>query len=417
MPLLRRHAAAAALASLLNVAAAGEPFVVHEWGVHITGAAHLVGTPAQRDPRPVVPQPVLGPPRELIDGLPTFVGRHDLEYRPRMEFREWDKPVLHFYGDVAGEITVEIRTPQGRPLAYWPLPQLIEQTDWGRMSSGVTDAVAMRWTGRLSAAVPAGALPQVGAGHWWQRCREVPGRYLTTATGTERFLFYEGTSRRSPSVRAHLGRPDAINVFEGHNKPLAGPVVVIVNDAGSLRLGAPAIPAQASRFSIETEPVADDGEAILAACRAQWEAFGMSAVEARMIVEVWREDLLGRPGFLVIARMAPDEYEAMFPLTITPKPDQLVRVGLVFDTLPEIPVADRLTWLPRLSAAMRGWGADLAGADGPSRSAAIAGLAKAGDLARPLLDTLRTGSDMRVRAAALELLARLRPDTLFETGF
>lgn len=142
----------------------------------------------------------------------------------------------------------------------------------------------------------------------------------------------------------------------------------------------------------------------------------MSPDEARMIVEVWRDDLLGRPGFLVISRMYPAGYEAMFPLTITPKPDRLVRVGLVFDTLPEIPAADRLVWLPRLSAEMNRWAGKFAGADGPQRNAAISGLAKSGDLALPLLDRLRTGTDLRARAVALELLGRMRVPTLIETS-
>ena len=406
--------------AVLGAASAGEPFIVHEWGVHITGSAPTSGNSGfhgagkgDRDgldgESGPLPRPILGPPQELIDDLPPFVGRHDLEYRPRREGRSrWRKPVLHFYGSVEGEITVEVLTPQGRPLAYWPLPQL------RLVRQERAHAVGMRWTGRLTTAAPAGALPPVAAGHWWQRCREVPGLYLNTATGSERFLFYEGTSRRSPTVTALLHQGE-LSFLSPHGQPLAGPVVVIVNDAGSLRLATPQLPQQTKLGPAALQPVGVDGEAILAACRAQWEAFGMSPVEARMIVEVWREDLLTRPGFLVITRMSPADYAEMFPLTITPTPDQLVRVGLVFDTLPKIPAAARLAWLPRLAAAMQGWAKDLAGEGGPQRTAAIAGLAKAGDLASPLLDELRAGSDLRVRAAALDLLGRLRPPTLYTT--
>lgn len=412
----------AALATAPGTASTSEPFVVHEWGVSITGSALPFAGGSGR----AIPRPTLAPPRELLDGLPPFVGRHELDYHPSVRDQGWDKPVLHFYGDVDGEISIEILTPHGRPLAYWPLPTLIEQTDTvtqteRMMVSSLTDAVGMRWTGRLTGTVPAGALPPVADGHWWQRCREIPGRYLRTSAGDERFLFYEGVSQRSPTVTSSLG-PDGLTVADYASKPMEGPVVVIVNDVGSLRLGTLALmrsdkydATMAQLAPADLKPGGEGGEAILSACRAQWEAFGMSPAEARMIVEVWRDDLLGRPGFLVISRMSPADYEAMFPLTITPKPDQLVRVGLVFDPLPKIPAATRLAWLPRLSAEMGRWAGELAGADGPQRSAAISGLAKSGDLALPLLDRLRTGTDLRARAAALELLDRLRVPTLIET--
>ena len=261
------------------------------------------------------------------------------------------------------------------------------------------------------------SLPPVAAGHWWQRCREIPGRYLSTATGNERFLFYEGASCCDPTVTTSLWRNE-LTCYNHHGKQLDGPVVVIVNDAGAIRFAAQTLSGtwfKTQRSSPAFQDGGEHGEALLAACRAQWETCGMNADEARMIVDVWREDLLKRPGFLVISRMEPADYEAMFPLTITPKPDQLVRVGLVFDTLPTVSAADRLAWLPRLSVAMSQWAAALAGADGPQRNEAITELAHVGDLARPLLDRLRVGSDARVRAAVLDLLGRLQPPTVIET--
>jgi hypothetical protein len=411
----------ATLASVPHIES-GEPFVVHEWGVCITDSALVFdGGPGR-----AIPRSVLAPPRELISNLPPFVGRHEFDYHPSATNHGWDKPVLHFYGGGDGEISIEIRTPHGRPLAYWPLPTLIEQTDTVRherrmIASSVTDAFGMRWTGRLTDTIPTGALPPVPAGHWWQRCREIPGRYLRTSDGDERFLFYEGMSQRSPTVISALG-PDKLWVTDYAVNPMESPVVVIVNDSGLLRLGTLELMrskkddwATATLRSADLRSGGDGDEAILSACRAQWEAFGMTPVEAQMIVEVWREDLLGRPGFLVISRMSPADYEAMFPLTITPKPDQLVRVGLVFDTLPTVSATVRLSWLPRLSAEMKRWAADLAGADGPQRSAAISGLAKARDLALPVLHQLLSGTDLRARAAALDLLGRLRLPTLIET--
>jgi hypothetical protein len=72
---------------------------------------------------------------------------------------------------------------------------------------------------------------------------------------------------------------------------------------------------------------------LLEACRAHWQQFGMTQAEAKAIVRSWRPDLLRPWQILVISRVSADAYDKMFPLTISPKPDKLVRVGVVFDRL------------------------------------------------------------------------------------
>jgi hypothetical protein len=59
----------------------------------------------------------------------------------------------------------------------------------------------------------------------------------------------------------------------------------------------------------------------------------MTQAEAKAIVKSWEPDLLHPWQILVISRMPAELYEKMFPLTVSPKPDKLVRVGVVFDRL------------------------------------------------------------------------------------
>src|SRR4051794_15189872 len=65
---------------------ADEPsrFVVHEWGVLVLGRSEA-GTE-------------LGPPERLPAGLPPFVLRHDVAYKPKRQDHGWNKPVIYFYG-------------------------------------------------------------------------------------------------------------------------------------------------------------------------------------------------------------------------------------------------------------------------------------------------------------------------------
>src|SRR4051794_32380190 len=77
---------------LVSLVAAGlsasgeEPpaLVVHEWGV-------LVQSNTTQGP-------MLSGPKALVSELPDFVLRHARTYVPHEEFRNWSKPVLHFYG-------------------------------------------------------------------------------------------------------------------------------------------------------------------------------------------------------------------------------------------------------------------------------------------------------------------------------
>ena len=91
--------------------------MVHEWGVTIRG---LTTAGAE-----------LGPPRELIAGLPRFALRHDKAYKPEAVLI-WDKPVVHLYGSDGMNVEVTVMTPEGRPLAYFPKPEFVQDRCSGR---------------------------------------------------------------------------------------------------------------------------------------------------------------------------------------------------------------------------------------------------------------------------------------------
>jgi hypothetical protein len=156
---------------------------------------------------------------------------------------------------------------------------------------------------------------------------------------------------------------------------------------------------------------ADGNEAkLLAACAAQWRSSGMTEAESQAIVETWRPDILDRPGLLMISRMPTVLYDQMFPLTITPRPDELVRVGMVFDTLAGQP--ERIAWVALLKARMEKWGQELSSNDYAVRQQAFGRLAQAGDLARELLEKLSKSGDTETKARATALLEQLQPGTI-----
>ena len=303
-------------------------FVVHEWAVWVKGASingTVLSSPAQlvatlpkfvqtlKDPRQATtpPQPKVG--QKAIPGGPM-----------------WNKPVLHLYGEEGMDVRVSVTTAQGLLSAYWPAGKFlgVYLTTFG------TQAVrGMEWSGTLHAK-PEGTLGESPKDHWWSAVREVPSMYFAAQKQCERFLFYEGTALKEPAVTATISA-DQLKLTNSSGDA-TGQVMVIVNSGDkrycrvvdAIKGGGDAVISKADFLAKESSE-----DQLLEACRSHWQQFGMTQAEAKAIVKSWEPDLLHPWQILVISRMPGELYEKMFPLTVSPKPDKLVRVGVVFDRL------------------------------------------------------------------------------------
>ncbi len=59
-------------------------------------------------------------------------------------------------------------------------------------------------------------------------------------------------------------------------------------------------------------------------------AAGLFADETQSLIDLWKKELFESPGLNLFYRLPPEEYDARLPLTIAPKPEATVRVGLVY---------------------------------------------------------------------------------------
>jgi hypothetical protein len=372
-----------------------EKFIVHEWGVQVIGK--------------VDGNQVLTAPAELLDGLPKFVVRN---LRPvSFEAHGWDKPVIHLYGKEGMEVSVEVATPTGVPLAYYPLPVIGkgEMVGYSRevMMQGMFHFDdGLEWRGELCRDQPDN-LAALRPRHWWNVARSIPSSYIETEAGSERFLFYEATAEQKPVIRAGIafGQIELSNSY----KEAVGPVVILVNDGTGVRglmrseisTGKPTKIAdkEFSDWSVET---------ILKNCRKQWKALGMTDAESFAIVEIWKKDLVNRLGVLVISPMPRELYDAMFPITIDPQPDELVRAGIVFDTLPGQESCS--VWLPGLAEHLRKLGPLLTSVEYAERSAAEFAFLSAGDLATEILNELAESKEPNLRVKVRQMQQKSRTD-------
>ncbi len=365
--------------------------VVHEWGVLVKGNTKT---------------PLLMAPNELITGLPEFVTLHENQYKTRKVYRPWNKPVIHFYGPSNIDIHVQLITAKGRPTAYFPKPELIEETFWS-MGDGTIEAVGMTWKGKLTTDAPK-TLPTVNEKHWWQTARTIPGLYFQQEKQSERFIFYEGTAHQAATIIGMV-KDDTLTLIN-NDEAKSGRVLLIIADNGKRYLhtvesieGRTGI--ELSRKQLMNKPT--DEKAILDACRAQWRAFGMTADEAAAITDIWKDDLLQDTGFLMISRMPPRHYDAMFPLRITPQPEELVRVGMVFDQLGG--QTDRAQWLTSLAKSINPLITQLGDNEFHKREAAQFKLRAFGDLASPFLNKATGSDDPEISNTARRLLKELEP--------
>ncbi len=191
----------------------------------------------------------------------------------------------------------------------------------------------MEWSGTLHAK-PEGKLEDAPKGHWWSAVREAPSMYFVADKECERFLFYEATAQQEPTVSAGISA-DQLKLTNSDGNA-AGEVMVIVSSGERLYcrvLETIEAGGEATISKADFLAKAFWEQQLLEACQAHWRQFGMTAAEAKAIVASWRSDLLHPWQVLVISRMPDSLYDKMFPLTVSPKPDKLVRVGMVFDRL------------------------------------------------------------------------------------
>lgn len=373
--------------------------LVHEWGVLIRGNTSA---------------PLLTTPNELISGLPDFVIAHEEKYTVQKVYRPWTKPVIHFYGDYRGDVNVQLLTALGRPLVYWPPPQLLTETFWN-MGDGTIDAVGMVWKGRITDQQP-GRTPDVEAKHWWSTARRIPGLYFESEKGSDRFIFYEGTAHQPATVTGKV-TGDTLTISNTHDAD-SGTVLVVIVDGMDRYLHAVENVPGGESVAVNRKDIMSrkaTPKQILEACRQQWITFGMTTDEARHIVDIWADDLVNTTGFVMISRLPRPIYDKIFPLKITPKPDRTVRVGLIFDSLGGNP--DRAKWLATVGPRVKKLIANLGNDSFHVRRDARFELARIGDMAKAELTIAAKSGDAETREVAKELLEAIKPAAVMPLPF
>ncbi len=404
--------------AFFNAAQAANPqaidLVVHEWGTFL-GMNASDGT-------------VLDGMYHEEHALPSFVhSRSRDQLRLPIMFVKGETPVIYFYTPRPVSVRVGVGFPEGIWTQWYPQavvvrPSLLAQAQApdrrrdGRIcwfanvipASEVPMSISKR---RGALPVPtAFALPETSRNSLWDFARDVDAAFVKTVDGTgetdraeyERFLFYRGLGQSRMPMRADA-RDGGTLALE--REPSLGDgarhifVLKVENGRGSFAYRPALRPGEQAAGVIPSmeraRPLAEFTEVLADALAAKLTESGLYPKEARAMVNTWKGSYFQNEGVRVLFVLPQSWTDAFIPISIVPKPREIVRV-----------MVGRLEMLSaereqRAEAAVR----DLAGPDAARRREAFGYLRDQGRYVEPIVRRIaRTTHDDGVRNVCRRLL-------------
>lgn len=335
---------ACTLLLLIANAAVAEPaensLVVHEWGVF------RVNTDVDFANADM---------RAEWDNLPDFVyghvkGRLVPVHWGAVEIRK--RPIIFFHASEPMTARVKIDFPGGMPGVWYPATMI--PAVYGGEQQPKT-GTTLEWMLGIKQ-IPNGwrakqaTGPAISEKHWFSRirqvkCDEIFAQYSGNPTDVERekFLYYDGLFPQGKWLKLGV-EMDRITLTSQVKHPVFD-VTVVDRRSDKVRVGrifklnaGAAIPSVVFEEVDASKFVADASETL----SKQIVEAGLHADEAGSLVDLWKKDLFETPGLHLFFRLPQSEYDARMPLTITPRPKEVVRIGLVFQGHLEPDFADRI---------------------------------------------------------------------------
>lgn len=314
--------------------------VMHEWGTFTTLAD---GDGASLEYRPAVgaglPEFVFNLSRwvELFgEHPPLLLQKDDLAAQVRME-----TPVMYFYSPDVQRVRVKVDFPKGLLTEYYPPPRSIAPAsaagpqpiaggalDWGMVELVPPDLVSSVPTHESLNHRP--SLPAVNAGDPYMHARDVKSNFVRVLFPDrgfmEKFLFYRGVGNFRLPITAKMDNEGVVRLSNPGMQPLSSVFLMADQCCGrtDIRFVEQRNVRGETTLSLpeRTRTTYELGDAM---ARALTEA-GLYELEARAMVKTWQEQWFETPGvrlFYIVPREITDQ---LLPVTIEPRPDEVVRV-------------------------------------------------------------------------------------------
>jgi len=352
--------------------------VVHEWGT-FTSIAGKDGVALEW-------RPLNGPsdlPKfvhstaNLNTGLRHINSKVELTAAVRME-----TPVIYFYSNREMNVSTKVDFPKGKITEWYPLARAVDNgIDWGKM--------------KVQPGAPFN-LPADYSNNHYYAARETDAAPLQVcatnghATEQEKFLFYRGVGNFDLPLAVTLDN-NRVTVRNTTKDPIAQLIVFESRDG---KIGFQIIDNLSGTTTIDRPSLNQSTDVVIERLRNALVIAGLYDKEADAMIKTWRNSWFeaGMRVFYILPRPATD---AVLPITIDPRPDELVRVlvGRTEIITPEMEksVSEQVSRLNDPSPAVR--------------SAAAASIKKYGRFSEPILKRmLDDESDAALRARIKRLI-------------
>lgn len=292
--------------------------------------------------------------------------------------QEQKKPVINFYTKTEKTLSVSVKSTNGKLTIWFPKHTSITQ-----------DSKNLSWKS-LTISPTKQSLKNPKGSSWWETARDTDAAYVTTQDGTsEKFLFYEGETQQ-PNCGLEIKQENEKLIFINKtNKKYPESFIVKDKKVYLEDLN------KSQELKLTSEVKLSDA---IEKLKQRLIKEGLYEKEANGIVKIWKNDFFARDGLRAIYIISRDQIDKDFPLEITPKPKNLVRVvlGCIHDS--KFLVTDLIKKL---------------GSEDPiTRESATQALIKLGYAIQPYIEeALKKEKDPEVRSRLETILAELNKKT------
>jgi len=333
----------------LAESAKSDKLIVHEWG---TFTSFSGSNGVQLDFRPLVSEDL---PGFVLDRLDQSGESKFLKARIRARVR-METPVTYFYTDRERTVRASVEFPQGLLTEFYPPVFTMdrpdkEQTqignsklDWGEIdlipaaafAPNVKDESAKAW---LQQVIEERVLPQQGSpSNHYYHARETDSAFVharftkspeapfrPVGDFIEKFLFYRGVGKFEQPLNVVVSEDGQFSVTNSGSQPIRSLFRVTVEDKSITVSELNEVAAgKTARFPATEQQVTNEQlQSLVEAALVREQLYPR---EATAMVKTWADSWFAEQGTRIFYMVPRETTDKILPLTISPAPDETVRV-------------------------------------------------------------------------------------------
>lgn len=319
----------------------GGRFIAHEWGtftavqgsdgVPLGGMSHEEETlPSFIMSRDVFTQ-AIDPRCHKMKGMPVcdddfsdfITPIYSADVTQKME-----TPVIYFHSDRPRQVHVDVGFPGGIISQYYPAP-----TTFSPAIGRITGLQNGRVGFDVSVVTNPLPIPEVKADSVYRPARDVDANYISSQGQNEKFIFYRGLGNFTTNLSV-ISIDGNLAVRNSGNEAIPAAYLLDATPGSHFVLELGEIAANSTRIVPQDAIAAQRAQGLTTpsfllnaanVLNKGLERSGLYRDESVAMTNTWKNSYFRNPGLRVLYILARPETERLLPLTMTPKPQELVR--------------------------------------------------------------------------------------------